>query len=188
MMKKHWNTLNRHFHPPHMRIIAYALTAVFALVTIVVFMNTYLYDTRASQSTASMSFNPKSIIVVPGQVKEAGLQIFAQGGGRIVGVDINLTAKGVARIESIGTLRGIGDTSAVFTEIIRTKNRIYGVFMGPAPGSVYIPFTVTASNFSGNGSVSVDIKNSQVVGKVDGYEYLLKLLRDLDVNVVSVSK
>lgn len=180
----------KHQHSPLIKFIIYGATALFAIVAIVVFTNTYLTSSRASQERVDISFGPDKLSMEVGESKSVVLKLFASEGKKIVAFDVKVSAYDSVIIKSIGQPKAVGK-DVNFIELNHTRNDISAIADIPAggiyPSALYIPIEITATR-PGPGKLLFITRGSQIVGEIAGYEYVLNPKNNVIVNVLKMVK
>ncbi len=176
----------KHQHSPLIKFVIYGVTAVFAIIAFVVFMNTYLPSSKASQARVDISFGPDKVTMKTGESKSVTLKLFAAEGKKIMAFDVKVNATGAVVVKSIGKPKAIGG-DVLFTELVHTADRLSAIVDLPAggvyPSAIYMPVEIQAIK-PGSGELMFVKNKSQVVGDVTGYEYALNPKNTVTVKVL----
>jgi len=154
--------------------------AFFMLLGIIVvggfalFLNTYLYKSRASEDKVNIVIDPLAATWAPNTDYNVMARLDPDSvGKRISGFDLTYYASDPVQVVGVGLPVAVGDDSVVFTKVIQTANRVSYVIQGePLAISVSIPFTVRGVS-EGTGMFSFDREKSRIIGDIPSYAYTI---------------
>jgi len=165
------------------------LILVFVATIILLNSRNLSSNTKAAAASLNITVGPSTGSIIVGQTQLLNFRAtpLAITTDRISGADITITTSGGLQIQSVGSIRAIGNTSSNdFVEISRTiinptTARIVAVVSGSTanpPANSTLPteltFQVTVlSTAAGNGSVAIDVTNSQFVGNISTNSYVI---------------
>lgn len=160
------------------KMIVIGLVIAVSSIFLLLYLNKFLYKSRATQPVLTVSFSPQTFTTTINT--DSNLHVVLNpndAGNKISAFDLFFVPGGNLNIVSFGTPISVGgSTGAQFTQQINSNNRLsYTISAGSdsdLPLHVEIPVVVKATT-AGNGTLTIDAgaNKSIVVGPIANYYY-----------------